>query len=80
MFAPNWAVQPEEASEFSDAMAEALLLWFPDQIIPPKYLAAFNVAWVGLKIIATRRDPETGALKPLHAKPTEVTNDNQQKA
>lgn len=72
--APAWDLTREEKGSFADACARALLLWFPDQIIPPKYMALLVVAGVGLEIVGKRRDPKTGALKPrFHAaKPAPV--------
>lgn len=68
--APAWAVTNEEKTRLADAMAQALVLWFPDQPIPPKYLALLVLAGVGLEIVAARKDPLTGQLKPrTHAKP-----------
>lgn len=68
--APAWQITSEEKAAFSGACAKALLLWFPDQIIPPKYMALLVVAGVGFEIVGKRRDPKTGELKPRHyAKP-----------
>lgn len=61
---PAWAVTLPEKTKLADACAEALLLWFPDQIIPPKYLAVLMIANVGYEIVQARRDPATGKLKP----------------
>jgi hypothetical protein len=70
IIAPAWAVTTEEKTRLADAMAQALVLWFPDQPIPPKYLALLVLAGVGLEIVAARKDPVTGQLKPrTHAKP-----------
>jgi hypothetical protein len=70
---PAWNVTAEEKGSLAGAIADALLLWFPDQLIPPKYMALLVVAGVSLEIVDKRRDPITGELKPrVHApkKPT----------
>ncbi len=68
---PAWEIQPEENGTFADACAEALVLWFPDQLIPPKYMALLVLAGVSLEIVEKRRDPVTGKLRPTRhaAKP-----------
>jgi hypothetical protein len=49
------------------------VLWFPDQIIPPKYMALLVIAGVSMEIVQKRRDPATGELRPRHhAKPKPV--------
>lgn len=69
-FMPRWQISPSERGSFADACANALLLWFPDQILPPKYMALLVVAGVGLEIAQKRRDPRTGEFMPMqHAKP-----------
>lgn len=69
-FMPAWQLTPGERGSFADACANALLLWFPDQILPPKYMALLVVAGVGLEIAQKRRDPRTGDFLPMqHAKP-----------
>jgi hypothetical protein len=72
--APNWAVQTSEIDPLADAIADACLLWFPDTPIPPKYLALLVVANAALNIVKTRRDPQTGMLKPLHANAKQESN------
>ncbi len=69
-FAPNWAVTADETHKLSGALAGACMLWFPDQPIPPKYLALLAVVATTAEIVMSRRDPETGQLKPLNAKST----------
>lgn len=76
-FAPNWAVTPDETSALSQALAGACMLWFPDQPIPPKYLSLLTVAAAAAQIVAARRDPETGLMKPLRAQTTEATRANE---
>lgn len=66
---PAWEVTAAENGKLSGAMARALLLWFPDQIIPPKYLSLLVVAGVGFEIINARRDPQTGRLRPARLEP-----------
>lgn len=72
-FAPNWALTPAEVDGMSKALTGACMLWFPDQPIPAKYLSLLTVAAAAAQIVAARRDPETGQLKPLRAKPAEAT-------
>ena len=66
LFAPAWHVTPLEKSDMSDALVAALLLWFPDGLIPPKYMALLVIAGIGAKIAIARRDPVTGLLAPRH--------------
>lgn len=61
---PAWRVTPAESGKLAGAMARALLLWFPDQIIPPKYLALLTVAGVAFEIAQARRDPASGRYFP----------------
>jgi len=67
--APNWNITPQEKDKVSTAVAQALVLWFPDQPIPPKYLALLIVAGCVFEVVEARRDPQTGKLKPRHVKP-----------
>jgi hypothetical protein len=66
---PAWQVTSAESSKMGGAMARALLLWFPDQIIPPKYMALLAIAGVGFEIAQARRDPETGRYRPARLPP-----------
>jgi hypothetical protein len=61
---PAWKVSPREVSKLGTACAKALLLWFPDQIIPPKYMALLAIVGVGFEIAQARRDPRTGRYLP----------------
>ena len=61
---PAWKVTPAESGKLAGAMARALLLWFPDMIIPPKYLALIAIAGVGFEIAQARKDPATGRYLP----------------
>jgi hypothetical protein len=70
--APAWNVTPEETGRVAGACAQALLLWFPDDIIPPKYMALVVIAGVSFEIIAKRRD-ETGRLRPRFPPPQATT-------
>jgi hypothetical protein len=70
---PAWNVTPAERGKLSGAIAKALLLWFPDQIIPPKYMALLAVAGVTFEIINARRDPQTGKLKPARVLPAQAS-------
>ena len=61
---PAWQVKPAEVSKLSTACSKALMLWFPDMIIPPKYLALLTIAGVAFEIAQARKDPNTGAYLP----------------
>jgi hypothetical protein len=61
---PAWQVTPHEVGRLSTACSKALLLWFPDMIIPPKYMALLVIAGVGFEIAKARRDPDTGRYRP----------------
>jgi len=63
---PAWKVTPAESGKLANAMARALVLWFPDMIIPPKYLALLTVAGVAFEIAQARRDPNSGRYLPAH--------------
>lgn len=60
---PAWKVTPAESGKMAGAIARALLLWFPDMIIPPKYLALLSIAGVAFEIAQARRDA-TGRYLP----------------
>lgn len=65
-FVPAWKVTPAESGKMASALARAALLWFPDAIIPPKYLALITVAGVALEIAQARKDPTSGRYLPAH--------------
>lgn len=69
VFIPNWRITPAETKDMSDAIVQALLLWFPDGMIPPKYMAVLAIAGVAARIAAVRKDPDTGELPPRYAPP-----------
>lgn len=60
---PAWEVTEPEVDRLAGAMGQALLLWFPDMIIPPKYMALLAVAGVSFEIISARRDEKTGGIR-----------------
>jgi hypothetical protein len=67
--APAWAVTDPEKSKLAKALGVAVALWFPGEI-PEKWVALIVVAGAGFEIVAARRDPATGKLKPrFHEKP-----------
>lgn len=68
---PAWNITDEEKDSFSAALGKACALWFPGDI-PEKWVALIVVAGVGSKIVAARRDPATGGLKPRFNKPRTV--------
>jgi hypothetical protein len=70
---PNWHITPTEQTDLSGAMVQALMLWFPDGLIPAKYMAVLVIAGVAGKIALSRRD-DSGALPPRHAPPPVKTN------
>lgn len=61
---PAWRITPVESGKMAGAVARALMLWFPDMIIPPKYLALLTIAGVAFEIAQARRDPKTGGYLP----------------
>jgi hypothetical protein len=61
---PAWRVTPLEVSKLSTACSKALMLWFPDMIIPPKYMALLVIVGVGFEIAQARKDPSTGRYRP----------------
>jgi hypothetical protein len=63
MACPAWEISNEEKNDFAAALGKACALWFPGDI-PEKWVALIVVAGVGSKIVAARRDPATGGLKP----------------
>lgn len=70
VFVPAWEVTEPEVRDLSNAIVEALLLWFPDGVLPAKYIAVLAVVGVGTRIAMARRDPSTGGFKPTkYAKP-----------
>ncbi len=67
--APNWQVTRDEKRALAHSTAVALALWFPDQQLPPKYVALLTLAGTFYAITDARRDPATGQLRPLRAPP-----------
>jgi hypothetical protein len=68
---PAWEITDDEKTKFADALGKACALWFPGEI-PEKWVALIIVAGVGSQIVAARRDPRTGGLKPrFRPKPIE---------
>jgi hypothetical protein len=63
MACPAWQITDDEKNKFADALGKACALWFPGEI-PEKWVALIVVAGVGAQIVAQRRDPRTGGLKP----------------
>lgn len=61
--APAWEITNDETTRLSTALGHAVALWFPNEI-PEKWVALIVVAAVGAEIVGSRRDPETGRLKP----------------
>ncbi len=64
VFVPAWELTQAEVRDLSDAIVRALVLWFPDGMIPAKYMAVLAILGVGLRIAEARRDPVTGQFKP----------------
>ena len=67
--APNWRITREEREQVSGAFALALSAWFPDDVIPIKYLVLMNVGASLWNLAASRRDPNTGKFIPLRLAP-----------
>jgi hypothetical protein len=65
---PAWEVTDDEKGKLGKALGTACALWFPGDI-PPKFIALIVVAGVTGEIIASRRDPDTGKLKPRYRPP-----------
>lgn len=61
---PAWEITPDERKQLSSSVAFALAAWFPDHQLPPKYVALLAVAGSLYSIVESRRDPDTGKLKP----------------
>ncbi len=61
---PAWRVSPEKSNKLGTAMAKAAMLWWPDMIIPPKYLALITIAGVVFEIAQDNKDPATGRYRP----------------
>lgn len=68
MACPAWEIQDEEKDKLAAALGKACALWFPNDI-PEKWIALIVVAGVGGKIVAARRDPVTGGLRPRFRPP-----------
>jgi len=73
LLVPAWHVTTEEQTTVSDAIVQALMLWFPDGLIPAKYLALLVLASAVGTIALSRIDPATGELPPRHAPPKKPT-------
>jgi hypothetical protein len=69
VFVPNWNITPAETDDLGAAIVQALMIWFPDGMIPPKYMAILAIAGVGARIAIARRDPVSGELPPRYAPP-----------
>ena len=67
LIVPNWQVTGDEKTALADSIVQALMLWFPDGLIPPKYMALLVVAACVSTIVMSRMDAETGALPPRYA-------------
>jgi hypothetical protein len=65
---PAWEITNVEKDQFADALGKACALWFPGDI-PEKWIALIIVAGVGGRIVAARRDPTTGGLRPRFKQP-----------
>jgi hypothetical protein len=68
MTCPAWEITDDEKNNFAAALGKACALWFPGDI-PEKWVALIVVAGVGGKIVAARRDPVTGGLRPRFRPP-----------
>lgn len=69
VIAPNWRITREERDQVSGAFALALAAWFPDDVIPIKYLVLMNVGASLWNLAASRRDPTTGKFIPMRIAP-----------
>lgn len=77
---PAWKVTDAEKQRLALAIGKALQLWFPDQVIPPKYIALLGVAGAAWSIASTRRDKETGAFMPRKLQPKDEPKEAERKA
>lgn len=66
--APNWSITPDESQELAHASAIALAAWFPDGVIPIKYMVLLNLGGVAWTIAQKRRNPD-GTLPPMKIRP-----------
>ncbi len=65
MAVPAWEVTDDEKGKLAAALGKACALWFPGEI-PEKYVALLVLAGSVGQIVAARRDPSTGRLKPRY--------------
>lgn len=75
--APNWKLAPEKKTKLAEALAQAAVLWFPDQVLPPKWAVLLVVADAVMEIAADNYDAELGDYRPLKLKnvtPTKNAN------
>jgi hypothetical protein len=73
---PNWGITPAESKELGEAAAVAMAAWFPDGVIPIKYVVLLNLAGSAYAIAEKRRDPATGGYLPRKvAPPAEARTD-----
>lgn len=63
--APNWGITAEERRDVVDGIAMGLAAWFPDEVIPLKFVVLLQGAGAVWKIITARRDANGGKLPPL---------------
>lgn len=69
LIAPNWRLTALERDQVSGSLALALSTWFPDDVIPVKYLVLLNVGASFWNLAASRRDPQTGKILPMRLAP-----------
>jgi len=74
--APNWVLKPERKQKMSEALAQAAMLWFPDQVLPPKWAALLVIADAFSEIVADNYDTDAGEYRPLKLKLKNVTPPN----
>lgn len=73
---PAWGVTADERKALSGSISIALAAWFPNHQLPPKYMALLAVAGSMYSIVESRRDPETGKLKPRRHEQTNDADDS----
>jgi hypothetical protein len=64
VFAPAWGISHEERKGVASSISMAMAAWFPNAQLPPKWMVLLNVAGSMYSLVESRRDPETGKLKP----------------
>jgi hypothetical protein len=73
--APNWFLTSEEKFALTDSLAKVGVAFFPDLKMDPRLLSIVSVTFTVAAIAKARRDPLTGRVAPLRAKPAAAANE-----